>query len=80
MDIPHPGGKGKHLVAPAARVQAAILLKSARGSQSIAQIARALGTSWPSAQKLEDPTHSPNLKQLEKAAAAMGKRLVLNLE
>ncbi|MDH5543696.1 MAG: type II toxin-antitoxin system HicB family antitoxin [Nitrospinota bacterium] len=80
MDIPHPGEKGKHLVAPAARVQAAILLRFARGSQSIAQIARALDTSWPSAQKLEDPTHSPSLRSLEKAAAAMGKKLIIEIK
>jgi hypothetical protein len=35
---------------------------------------------WPSAQRLENPRHSPTLRQLEKAAAALGKRLVLALE
>ena len=44
-----------------------------------AAIARALETSWPSAQRLENPRHSPTLRQLEKAAA-LGKRLVLALE
>jgi antitoxin HicB len=37
-------------------------------------------TSWPAAQRLEDPRHSPSLKQLERAAAALGKRLVLSFE
>ena len=35
--------------------------------------------SWPSAQRLENPRHSPTLRQLEKAAA-LDKRLVLALE
>ena len=45
-----------------------------------AELARSLETSWPSAQRLENPRHSPTLRQLEKAAAALGKRLVLALE
>lgn len=32
------------------------------------------------ARRLEDPTHWPALKTLERAAAALGKRLVLTLE
>jgi antitoxin HicB len=46
----------------------------------LAELARSLQTSWPSAQRLENPRHSPTLRQLEKAAAALGKRLVLALE
>jgi antitoxin HicB len=41
---------------------------------------QALETSWPSAQRREDPKHWPNLRQLEKAAFALGKRLVLSFE
>jgi antitoxin HicB len=51
-----------------------------RGDRSLAELARSLDTSWPSAQRLENPRHSPTLRQLEKAAAALGKRLVLALE
>ncbi|MBI5178188.1 MAG: type II toxin-antitoxin system HicB family antitoxin [Nitrospinae bacterium] len=80
MEIPSPKERGRHLVAPAARVQSAVLLKMARGKRTVAEIARALGTSWPAAQKLEDPRHSPTLKQLEKAAAAMGKKLLIEIE
>lgn len=78
--VPRPKTKGKYLVTPAARVQAAALLRMARGKRTIAEIARALGTSWPAAQKLEDPRHSPSLRQLEKAAAAMGKKLLIEIE
>jgi antitoxin HicB len=46
----------------------------------MSQIARALETSWPAAQRMENPKHWPTLRQLEKAAAALGKRLVLSFE
>jgi len=48
--------------------------------KSLADLARALGTSWPAAARLEDPRHWPTLRQLDRAAAALGKRLVLTLE
>lgn len=44
------------------------------------EIARTLNTSWPAVARLEDPHHWPNLKQLERAAAAVGQRLVISLE
>jgi len=66
---------------PACRApQSALLLRLARGEQSVAEFARKLGTSWPAAQRLEDPTRNPTLKPLEKAAAVSGKRLVVSLE
>lgn len=77
---PSPAGDGRVLVAPDARTQAALLIHRARGERSLAELARALETSWLSAQRLENPRHSPTLRQLEKAAAALGKRLVLALE
>ena len=55
-------------------------LRLARGERSLAEVARALETSWPSAKRLEDPRHYLTLKQLEKAAAALGKKLVLSFE
>lgn len=77
---PSPAGEGLYLIAPDARTQAALLIRRARGNRSLAELARSLETSWPSAQRLENPRHSPTLRQLEKAAAALGKRLVLALE
>ncbi len=77
---PSPAGDGMYLIAPDARTQAALLIHRARGNRSLAELARSLQTSWPSAQRLENPRHSPTLRQLEKAAAALGKRLVLTLE
>lgn len=80
--IPEPsvGVENAEYIAPDAKTQAALLVRRARGNRSLAEVARALGTSWPSSKRLEDPRHSPSLKQLEKAAAALGKRLVLTFE
>jgi antitoxin HicB len=81
IEVPLPGRrKARHRIAPAARVQSALLVRFARGPRRLAELARRLGTSWPAAARLEDPKHSPTLKQLEKAAAAVGKRLVVCFE
>jgi antitoxin HicB len=81
-DVPTPSAKvkGAHYVAPDAKTQAAMLLRLARGERSLSELARALETSWPAAKRLEDPMHWPSLKTLDRAAAALGKRLVLTLE
>lgn len=81
-EIPAPTQKvkGAYYIAPDAKTQAAILLRLARGERSLSELARALETSWPAAKRLEDPTHWPSLKTLDRAAAALGKRLVLTLE
>jgi antitoxin HicB len=57
-----------------------LLVRRARTDRPLADLARALDTSWPTAKRLEDPRHSLTLKQLEQAAAALGKRLVLSFE
>ena len=61
-------------------IEAAMLVRSARGDRSLSELARALNTSWPAAQRLEDPGHWPSLKTLDRAASALGKRLVLRFE
>lgn len=73
--------RGKDMVEPSAAIQAALLIRQAREAQglTVAGIARALNTSWPSAQRLERAGGNPTLKQLERAAAALGKRLVVEL-
>lgn len=77
---PSEGLEGVHYIAPDAKTQAVMLLRDARGQRSIADLARGLGTSWAAAQRLEDPHHWPSLKQLERAARVLGKRLVLSVE
>ena len=63
-------------------MQTAILLRVTRLAEgkTLAELARALGTSWPAVQRLEKPNANPTLKQLERVAHALGKRLVLELE
>lgn len=81
-DIPFPSEsiQDAYYIAPDVKIQSALLIKWARGDKSLAEIARALDTSWPAAQRLEDPHHWATLRQLDKAAAALGKKLVLSLE
>lgn len=69
-------------ITPYAPVQAAVALKKIREMQgkTLSDLARSLNTSWPAAQRLESPHANPTLKQLDRAAAAMGKRLVLSFE
>jgi len=81
FNIPQPSNiKNAYLIAPSARVQAALLVHFAKGNRTVAELARILQTSWPAAARLEDPRHWPSLKQLEKAAAALGQRLIISLE
>ena len=82
VSIPPPSKNIKRAVyiAPDSKTQAAMLLRLARGERTLSDLARALETSWPAAQRLEDAKHWPSLKTLERAAAALGKRLVLVLE
>lgn len=84
MEIPLPvlsmRKKNVYLVAPSARVQAALLMRLSKAGRSTAHLARALQTSWPAAARLEDPHHWPSLKQLERAANAMGQSLRISLE
>jgi antitoxin HicB len=73
-------GKAIHFVAPDAQAQSAALLRLARAGRPLSELARALDTSWAAAQRLEDPHHWPSLKQLDRAAKVLGRRLVLSFE
>ncbi|MDP2827393.1 MAG: type II toxin-antitoxin system HicB family antitoxin [Sulfuricellaceae bacterium] len=72
--------EGAHYIAPGPAVQSCLLLRMARGDRPLSDLARAMETSWAAAQRLENPRHWPSLKQLDKAAKVLGKRLVLSLE
>jgi antitoxin HicB len=81
IPLPHvETGANVHMVAPDVNIQAALLVKLNRGEKKFSDLARTLGTSWPAVSRLEDPKHWPSLRQLDKLAAALGKRLVLSLE
>ncbi|MDR2244468.1 MAG: type II toxin-antitoxin system HicB family antitoxin [Burkholderiales bacterium] len=73
---------GGEWITPYASVQAAVALRQIRELQgkTLSDMARLLNTSWPAAQRLERPNANPTLRQLERAAAAMGKRLTLSFE
>jgi len=73
--------EGGHWIQPTASVQAALLLRKAREQQgkSLADLALALHTSWSAAQRLELANNNPTLRQLERAAAALGKRLIIEM-
>ena len=81
IKIPPPSQQANaHLISPSARVQAALLIRLVKNKHTIAELARALETSWTSVARLEDPHHWPSLRQLEKAAVALGQRLIISLE
>jgi antitoxin HicB len=77
---PSQNVKGAHYITPDAKTQAVMILRKARGNRPIADLARGLDTSWAAAQRLDDPHHWPSLKQLDRAARVLGKRLVLSME
>lgn len=82
MDVPKPSRRLKDakLVAPSAKTQTALLIRWTKGNHSTAEVARILNISWPAIARLEDPHHWPNLRQLERVAAAIGQRLIISME
>ena len=80
--IPTPSsvaGQDINLIAPDAKVQAALVLRAARASRSQGEVAEAMGTTWQARQKIERPDADTTLSKLQKAAKALGKRLVIEL-
>lgn len=67
-------------VSPSVAVQAALLVRLAKDEtrKNTSDLARAMGVTWPVADKLTNPHHYPNLRQLDKAARALGKRLYIS--
>jgi antitoxin HicB len=81
IPLPHvETGENIQMIGPDVNIQAALLVKLNRGDKKFSDLARTLGTSWPAVSRMEDPKHWPSLRQLDKIAAALGKRLVLSLE
>jgi len=70
-------GKDIYLIAPDAKVQAALLLRNARASRPQAEVAQAMGTTWQAYQKIEQPNSNTTLAKLQKAARALGRQLVI---
>lgn len=81
MPIPLPIKRASGaMVYPSSRVQAALLIRFNRKGRKKADIARSLGTSWPAVSHMEDLQHWSTLRQLDKTAAVLGKRLVVSFE
>jgi antitoxin HicB len=72
--------KNIYLIAPDAKIQAALLLRTARASLSQNDVALSMGTSWQAYQKIEQPTSNTTLSKLQKAARALGRKLILELQ
>lgn len=70
-------GKDIYLIAPDAKVQAALLLRQARATKPQAEIAQAMGTTWQAYQKIEQLNSNTTLAKLQKAARALGRQLVI---
>ncbi len=70
-------GKDIYLIAPDAKVQAALLLRNARASRPQTDVAQAMGTTWQAYQKIEQPNSNTTLAKLQKAAKALGRQLVI---
>jgi len=81
LEIPPPSHyKNAKLIAPSAKAQTALLIRWAKGNHTIAEIAHALNSPFPTIAKLENPHTWPSMHLLERAAAIIGKRLVISLE
>ncbi len=81
LTIPFPPQiESEHMIYPSCRVQAALLVRFNRKERKIADMARSLGTSWPAASQMEDLHHWTTLRQLDKTAAILGKRLIISFE
>src|SRR3546814_786004 len=81
MDIPFPSYiEEGYNIYPSPRAQAALLIRFNRKERTIAEIARSLGTSWSAVTQMEDLQHWTTLRQLDKAASILGKRLVVSFE
>ena len=79
IPLPHQVESGT-MVYPSSRVQAALLIRFSRKGRKKADIARSLGTSWPVVSQMEDLHHWTTLRQLDKTASILGKRLVVSFE
>jgi antitoxin HicB len=82
IPLPSPPQPGQWVMVPYASTQVAVLFRLGLEQENItlAEVARAMGTSWAASQRLENPQRGHHLKQLEKAARALGKQLVIGFE
>ena len=70
-------GKDIYLIAPNTKVQVAILLRLTRANLPQETVAKAMGSTWQTYQKIEQTDAIPSLFQLQKAAHALGKEMII---
>jgi antitoxin HicB len=82
QDVPDPSicPSNGFMATPSIKIQSALLLRKARGNRSLTELANAMNTTWTAVEQLENPRHSSSLNQLDKAARALGKKLILSFE
>ncbi len=78
--LPSKIKRGQHGIAPSVAAQSALLLRVHRGDKTISELARDLETGFAAVKRLEDPLHTPSLRQLERVARALGRKLVLSFD
>lgn len=83
FNVPKPSvvsGDDVYYSVPEADIQVAIQVHWLREELgvSLADLARNLKTSWPSAQRLEKSGNNPTLNKLSEVAASFGKRLIVS--
>ena len=81
--IPKPSihkGKNFHWITPDVTVQVPLLIQSYKKDMNIttAQLARVMNSNWAATQRLEKAGNNISIKQLQKAADALGKRVNIN--
>jgi antitoxin HicB len=82
LPVPSKAKRGQHTVRPSALECAKLGVYQAMTEQGIrkAELARRLGWHMPQVDRLFDLHHASKFEQLQTAATALGKRLVLSVE
>jgi antitoxin HicB len=80
LPIPPPAYKKGYPVPVASHIILSLRLRELRGEESQTDIARKLGLSYQSYQRLENPRKAnPTIKTLEKIAHAFGRELTISI-
>jgi antitoxin HicB len=80
LPIPPPAYKEGYPVPVASHIILSLRLRELRGEQSQTDIARKLGLSYQSYQRLENPRKAnPTIKTLEKIACVYGREIIVSI-
>lgn len=82
-DIPTPKkhkGPAMVLITPELDVQIALLIRQYKSQTNLttADLAKSLGTSWASLNRIEKAGSNPTIKQISRVAAALGKDVTID--